>query len=502
MKKFLSLCLLLLLNAAVIYSQNIYQTNEVKLKIPFKVSWEYKANDIIVNQHITGNICYVNTVNGIAAISLNDGKIIWNYSYPAFPLLKSVATFSDKNVAFTAYDYNDSSEIGISKLTLVDLSNGKEVWSIESKERFYKPTPFITDNSVICISGPPDEWKVKEKYFKIELDEAELIAHSLTDGKEIWKTSLSDEESELIYADNKYAFIKHDFDVSKGGVPKNKLSAYSSSNGKELWTYDPSGMITKSSVDKIMIDGDNLYVAPLSGKSGVVALLNLLDGDEKWSLGAGVDNFYLMGTKLIYYGLNTDFGMGNSTDWMCADVQEGKRIVGKHISSSGMFNAIVGKAFGNTVFGRIAATFSGYSNLFSKLFGSDDYAPLIIPTRAMYSDLLNYSAVNEKGLFAIYFEDGKPVFLKVDNPPKEDIQTEYKFADATSNAFIANGTSETSAFITVRGKVYSINYSTGQIEWEKDLTNDRSIASLGLIIKGNRLILFTNNSVDCLENAQ
>jgi outer membrane protein assembly factor BamB len=486
--------LFLFVVSSLTISQNIYKTSDVKLKAPFKISWEYKITDIIVNQHITGDICYVNTINGISAISLTDGKSIWNYSYHAFPLLNSVATFSDKYAAFTTYNYNDSTEIGISKLTLVDLSQGKEVWSIESKERFYKPTPFITDNYVFCLSGPPNEWRVKEKYFKIELDEAELIAHSLLDGKEVWKTSVKDEESELINADNKYVFIKHDFDESKGGIPKNKLSAFSSTNGEKLWTYDPSGMITKSSVDKLLIDGDKLYVAPLPGKSGVVALINLLDGEEKWSLRTtAADNIYLQSANLTYYGSST---------WMCIDVQKGERITGKSFSSPSIFGAILGQAFGNTVFGKIAATFTGYSNLFSKLFGSDDSAPLIIPTRAMYSGLLNSSAVNEKGLFAIYFEDGKPIFVKVDNPPKEDVQTEYKFADTTSNAFIANGTSETSAFLTVRGKIYSVNYSTRQIEWEKDLTNDRTIASLGIIIKGNKLICFTNNSIRCLENSK
>lgn len=475
-----------------VHSQNIYQTNDVKLKAPFKISWECKLNDIIVNQHIAGDICYLNTINGISAISTADGKSIWNYSYPSSPLLNSIVTFSDKYAAFTSYNYNDSTEIGISKLTLVELSKGKEVWSIESKDRFFKPTPFINENLVYCLSGPPNDWEVKEKYFEVSLDEAELVAYSISDGKEVWKTKINDEESELIYVDNKFIFIKHDFDVSKSGVPKNELSVFSSTNGQKLWTYDPSGMITKSSVDKLLIDGDNLYVAPVPGKSGVIASINLIDGEEKWSLiTGGTDNIYQQNNNLIYYG---------SSVWVSIDVQEGERIFGKNFSSTSIFGTILGQAFGNTVFGKIAATFSGYSNLFSKLFGSDDSAPLIIPTRAMYSDLLNNSTMNEKGLFAIYIDDGKPIFVKTDNPPKEDIQTEYKFNDTTSNAFIANGTSETSAFVTVKGKVYSINFSNGQIEWEKDFTDGNETASLGLVIEKNKIYLFTSNKFICIEN--
>ena len=71
-------------------------------------------------------------------------------------------------------------------------------------------------------------------------------------------------------------------------------------------------------------------------------------------------------------------------------------------------------------------------------------------------------------------------------------------SDSRYYNILANGTSPTSAFIAYSGKVASINITSGKEEWSKEF--EPNSTSLGLIIKGDKMYLFTTNSVHQLSS--
>ncbi len=152
--------------------KNIYSSSNVKLIPPLKQNWTYRSNDIILNQKIIDDKCYLNTLKGISVISLIDGSELWNYSYPNNPVIPSVVTFTNKYAAFLSYEYLSNEEKGNSKFYLVDMETGKEKWVKSFENIWYKPTILLNENCVFVVGGLPDDWKKLEDYYEMELDEA------------------------------------------------------------------------------------------------------------------------------------------------------------------------------------------------------------------------------------------------------------------------------------------------------------------------------------------
>lgn len=269
-----------LLSCPLLYCQNIYNSSDVKFKAPLKQNWAYKTSNVILNQIITETVCFINTLDGINAISLSNGKELWKYTYPAKPVLSSVVTFSNEFAVYITYNYDEQTEIGTSALILVELANGKEKWIKKFEETWYKPTPFLDDKNVYCIAGPPDDWEENKDYNKMELYKATIFAFSLEDGKIIWQQDLWDDESELIKVEDNQLFVIHDFDVSDSGKPKNKLSCFSALDGAEIWKYNPSGMITKAFIGNVHIRNNIVYACPLKGTLNSISAISLESGKE------------------------------------------------------------------------------------------------------------------------------------------------------------------------------------------------------------------------------
>ena len=93
------------------------------------------------------------------------------------------------------------------------------------------------------------------------------------------------------------------------------------------------------------------------------------------------------------------------------------------------------------------------------------------------------------------------VIFKIYNKKKDDDNLiETKFGKENQDLFIANGCNLTNAFLTSKGKVYSINLQSGKIDWEKDFSGNEKVYSYGLVINGDNMFLFTSTKLIQLSN--
>ncbi len=477
-------------------SANIYNTGEVKLKAPLKQNWSYKTNSIILNQNIVDEICYLNTTEGIVAISLKDGKELWSYSYPGNPIIPSVVTFTNKHAAFLSYEYLKGGEKGKSKLYLIDLENGKEKWVISFEEVWYRPTVLLNEEYFCVVGGIPNEWEEVNNYYEMELDEAFLYCYSINSGAEVWKIRLDDLKTELLAVFNDKVFLGFDYDI-KDETPYNKLLCADIQTGEILWDYNPSGLITKSSVGDVILNDNKLYLRPLKGYPGFIAALDPLDGNEIWSNNNSADKLYFRNNKVYAYSANTEWKFSSFSSWYCADIAEGDKIFYKELNQSTDFGKMLATAFLNigvvAVLVRSADNIAGLVSLF---IPSDNSIPSIIPTTTLLNGLSNKSVLNDKGLFGIYRKGDSYVFSIINDKPDDDKKIEYEFPEGITDVSIANGTSPNQAFLTYGGRVVLFNIGNCKEEWSKEFSPGE--ISLGLIIAGDKLYMFTLQSVSQL----
>jgi outer membrane protein assembly factor BamB len=478
---------------AGIIEQNIYNSSDVKLKAPLKQSWSYHTNDIILNQQIADNVCYINTIKGITAISLNDAKELWSYSYPKSPAIPSVVTFSGNYAAFLSYGYLPDEEKGKSKLYLIDLINGKERWEIASEDIWYKPTIFLNDEQVFVVGGEPDEWKELNEYYKMEHDQAYLYCYSINDGKEVWKSELDDSKTELLTLSKEKAFLTYDYGTDDE-IPFNKLLCLELSKGEKIWDYDPSGFITKSSVADVIFYDNKLFTRPLKNYPGVITSINPSEGEEIWSKNNGADKLFFYKDKVYAFSANAEWELGSTSSWYCSNITTGDKVFYKELNQSTKYDKMLTTAISQIgVVAVVAVSLSNVIRIASIFFPTDHSIPTIIPTSTLFNGLFNSSVLNDKGLFGIYRDGDSYVFSIINDNPDDDKKVEHEFPEDITDVSIANGTSQTHAFITYQGKIVLININTGKEEWSKEFSPGAT--SLGLIIVGDKLYLFTTQEV-------
>ena len=437
MKHLFSTVLFIYIFSSVFFCQNIYNSSDVKLKAPLKQDWSYKANEIIVNQRIVDNICFINTVEGVIAISLKDGKELWKYSYPAKPVIPSVVTFSEKFAVYVTYKYEEQNEKGASSIVLIDLSTGKEKWNQTSEENWYRPTPFLDDKNVYCIAGPPDDWEKNKDFYEMELDNATLLAFSIVDGSLVWQQELNDEQTRFLRVDGNYLFTIHDFDISDTGKEKNVLSCISTMDGNELWEYNPSGLITKAFIGDVKVEENLVYAFPNKSKLNSISAIELTSGDEKWQRdNVAADGFFFLNNQLLTYGNSSTWEHGSLTAWWAFDLNEGEKLFTKEITSSTDIGLELVSAFAGTIFGALFVLSAGIANLatLSFLDADNEMGPELIPTRTLFEGFGNSSTVNEKGVFATYLDDdiSKFVIMK----PIENDETKIEWENPTPDIII------------------------------------------------------------------
>ncbi|MBS1551805.1 MAG: PQQ-binding-like beta-propeller repeat protein [Bacteroidetes bacterium] len=467
-------------------SQQILNSADVKIKSPLKSVWEFKTNSTLLNQKITGGNCYINTLSGIQAISLTDGKQIWNYDFPKDKSISSVVTFSDKYGAYINYRKNSSS------LILIDLSNGKEKWNIKSREIWHKPAAMLNDKFVICLNGPPKDWNDLIEYFDMKLDESRISAFKTEDGKLAWETMLEDNESDLLEVTNDYAFVSYDFSSSG---PKNKIKCFTSKEGNLKWDYNPSGMSSKVMIGGVQIFNNDVYTFPQYGGSGQLARININSGDEKWNVSVFDQRSFIPSGKTIF---------NSSMVWQNINPGNGDKVFAKSLKKSSfslgsLFSVMAGKLFGQSFIGAIiglaAITGSHIAGLFPE---GDDTAPEFIPTQYLFRGLQTEDVANNKGLFSVVKDDEEVKFISMNLKSDDDKKTEKKFPKSANDLSLSNGTNENSIFATSKGKVYSLKIPDGSVEWEKDFSNGVKETSLGLIINNDKMYLFTDGKISML----
>lgn len=481
-KKLFTILLIISL-AEISYSQEIYNSSDVKLKSPLKQSWNFKSDGLILNEHFAGDVCYLNTILSVTAVSTKDGSQIWKHEFPKDKSISSVVTFNDKYGVYLNYKKGESAII------LIDLATGKEKWKVKSKTEWHKPTPFLNDKFAIVLAGEPKDWESKNDYFEMDLSSSKLTAYNLNDGKVAWQSEINDEESDLLSVTNEYAYMSFDFDVADNGLPKNKLNAFSAVDGKELWDYNPSGMTNKVFIGGVTVFNNALYTYPEYGGNGQIARIDLKSGDEKW-------NFGVYGQREVFFTNENIYSCSNT--WIASKLSNGdKQFTKVFIKESfwkGMGTAF-GSAFANSFIGRMVSTVGNIASLFTS---STNEKITFIPTQQWFVNLLRENLANDKGLFSIYTGEDYPKVFLMSNKSDENI-IEYKYTVKTKDLCMANGTNDNHLFLSSKGKVFTMDISTGKVDWEMDFSNGAT-TSFGLIIKNDKMYLFTDKGVSQLVN--
>lgn len=486
-----------------IFSQNIYSSADVKLQAPFKKDWFYKSNSFILNTKMTDKVCYVNTIYGISAVSFEDGKELWNYTFQKSPTISSIVTFSEKYGTFVTYSFDDKSKKGSSGLVIIDLLTGKEKWSKTSDKFWFKPSPFLDDKNVYCIAGKPDDWEPLKDFYDLKLDDASILIYDLESGSLKRLIKLDDEKTDIIHVEQGYLFTIHDYDVSSSGESKNKLSCISIDKLEEIWEYNPSGMITKAFIGQVFIKDNLVFACPLKGSLNSISAIDLASGDEIWQKdNVAADGIFFKDDILCTFGSQAGWKLGTETSWYAFDYKKGDKLFTKVITHSMNWRSIFGKVFGSSIFGALFGLTIGLVGLAASPFISSETptGPVFIPTRFLFCEFGNSSIYNDIGIFSVYCEDDASFFNIMKPLEQDETKLELKITPKVGDICIANGTSTTNAFISYKGKVASINISTGQQEWIKDFSEGNDVYSLGLIIHQNNMYLFTSSGITKLSS--
>lgn len=423
-------------------------------------------------------------MTGLQAISLSDGKQIWNYDFSKERGISSVITFSDKYGVYISYKSN------LSTITLVDLSSGKEKWSVKSNKIWHKPAAMLNNNFVISITGPPKDWNDLNEYDEMELDDAKLTAYKIEDGSIKWEIELSDEKSDLLAITNENAFISFDFDFSDSGLPKNKVKCFSATAGNEIWEYDPSGMVNKVMVGGLFIFNNDVYTYPQYGGNGQIAKVDLKNGAEKWNNSVfNQRSFIPMGSNLY----------NSSSAWQGFKASSGDELFIKSlVKSSFSFGDLIGSMFGSSAIGLLVGSVANIATTIAGLFPEEGQALTFIPTQYLFDQLWIEDVVNDRGIFSIVRVDGKVTFVSMSDKGTDEKKIVKKFPAGAKDLSLSNGTNDNSIFATSKGKVYSINISDGSIGWEKDFAIGNT--SIGIVIYHDKMLLFTDKVIAQLEN--
>ncbi len=182
MKKVIFVLLFLLLGCYT-YAQEILNTVDVKIKTKYKSNWAYEYDDDLLNEQIIGDVVYINTLKSITAVSATDGKELWKYTFPINKGINSPAAIRGKYAVFTSYYYNKKNDVGSSFLTVIDLTTGKEKWSLKANDKFYNEYFEIYDENLYVICGNLSDWREYDDYYKIIPEEPKVLAFNLNDGK-------------------------------------------------------------------------------------------------------------------------------------------------------------------------------------------------------------------------------------------------------------------------------------------------------------------------------
>lgn len=492
----ISLIVLISIPKVKIYSQEILNSNDVKLKAPLKIEWEYKTNSILLNQNISGNICYVNTINGIQANSLSDGKELWSYDFPKDKGISSVVTFSDKNAVYISYKKNSSS------ITLIDLSTGKEKWNLQSDKIWYKPAAMLNDDYVLCLNGPPEEWNELETYFDMKLENSKLTAFKIEDGNQAWETPMEDSQSELLKLVPNYLFVSFDLRGSKS----NKILCISLKDGKQKWEYNPSGLFGKALIGGIKVINNAVYTYPQYGGAGQLARVDINSGDERWYVKQieKQRNFFLF-DNTIY---------NSSKDWQSFAASDGDDLFSKDLRKSSFFIGSLFLNLGANIVGTFVGSFLGKSlagliiassalivvSIPYLLYEKDSKEPRFIPTLFLFNELQIEDIANNKGLFSVVRTEDEVYYISANLNEDDDEVVEKTFLKEATDFCLSNGTNENSIFATSKGKIYSLSIKDGSIDWMRDYSNGDNETSLGLIMQKDKMYLFTDKRVCLLIN--
>ena len=488
-----------------VFAQEYTNDKVVRVSSPLQMEWELKTNAILLNHFVSGDKLYINTMRGIQAASLNDGKELWRYEFPQDSSVSSVVTFSNRYGLFTNYKKDTS------KLILIDLSKGMEMWRIVSDSLLFIPTPMMNSDHVFCINGVPDNWNGLKDYLEMKLTMSTLTAFDINEGKVKWATTIeSSLPTELIQIVNDNIILS--YDLTEEGK-SNKLMNINARNGMKKWEFDPSSFLNSKLIGGFTYFKNALYTFPKYGGKGQISRVDITTGKERWYTKKdikGQRKFNIHNGKIY----------NSAEEWQCFNPTDGDELFSKSFEGfsfnlEGILTQTIASALGASLGNYLASLNRSYTNvlllsqaiqmlsIIPELFSEKDTdSPKFIPTVYLFDNLMIKEFVNDKGMFSIMREN-EEVFLKYSSLNEEENEVcEVPFSNKESDLCMSNGTNDSTVFVSSKGKIYAINLNNNRIVWENDFSNGLIEFTLGLLNHEQKLLMLTNKRVCSLVNKQ
>jgi outer membrane protein assembly factor BamB len=225
-------------------------------------------------------------------------KLVWQKGKEQWHIDAPVAVAGDKVLAATAY--LEVEKTGERALVCVSAADGSEVWKAPLQ---YNPWPGPTvHNDLVFVGGSNIRFDPKE----IPKGRGEVMALSLTDGKQVWRRDVPGGVVSSVVATDKFVV----FTATDG-----KVRGLDRSTGMRAWTYEAAAPMFAAPA----IAGDVVYAADLKG---TVHACQLADGKPLWKLsladapvkvtGMIVGSPLVIGGKLIVATCDLDGSAGRN----------------------------------------------------------------------------------------------------------------------------------------------------------------------------------------------
>ncbi len=257
-------------DSKLIWKNNIYSKIEKKHK-PIL----YFAN----NEH---TLVVSDSIDKFYAINIKNGQLIWKKNNTS-PFNSQVKIFKDK---FFAVDFDNI-------LRCFSIKNGQEIWNFKTEKSFIKSQQklslIISKNGVVFINTLGD-------VSSVDTQSGQLLWQTPTQSSEMYESSFSLKNSELIYEENSIYFSNN----------KNEFFALDERNGIIKWKQTLNSNLRPTYADGLVftvtLEG---YLVVIDSRNGnIVRMTNIFEQIKKYKKNNIKPEGFIVAKDEIYLSLN------------------------------------------------------------------------------------------------------------------------------------------------------------------------------------------------------
>ena len=313
--------------------------------LPLKPKWEADLGGAVFHAEPVGARIIAMALNGVYALDINDGKVLWKFDqYGGMP---SKVVVRENRVFFSTFIPEEKKEKksklkGYTSIQVLDLETGQPLWQKETWGGQY--TALGLEGDIFCaVLAIPDAMDPERVGI--------LQGLGSRDGKELWVVDVGEKEKGY-YAD---AVLSHGVvavanNRSSGDLWVYGLFGYNAADGQELWRRVPranrfTAAFQMTRIEELRVTGDGtLYPlvgkykkSPKSGNESHPFALDIKTGNPIWEK-KGITKLlpwprigYLVSDRYLYgYGVAQE---GVKTFLSCNDITTGDELWRETIQS-------------------------------------------------------------------------------------------------------------------------------------------------------------------------